>query len=149
MGRARAPFSRNPEAEYVAVRRIKRGGGKYLEPGDDIPKNLFKRHMLKNFYLRRRIGFKGSDWAESMIKASGDAHARPEVTGVTKPTPLPTPPIVKSESPKKTEKKQHVLPDGVTIERKAAGWITILLEGEEIDQVRGDAALENWISKNG
>ena len=135
MGRVvRQFFSRDPKTQYVAVRRLKIGEGKYLEPGDNIPDKMFKLYVLRHLYQRRRIGVSGSDWAKEMIKSLGNAHARPEVT---------------SNKPNEEKPTSIALPDGVTIDRKGAGWIDIFLDGEEIDTVRGDDELSDWVKNNG
>lgn len=137
-------FSRNPEVKYTAVRRIKLSENKYLEPGDAIPDGVFKMNILNHLYKRRRIGITGSDWTNSMVDAYKAALA-----AESKPTIKPNPPIKKEETPKQEKPTSVDLPDGVTIERKSAGWIDVLLDGEVVDTVRGDKALKKWFNDNG
>ena len=132
-------FSRNPKVKYTAVRRIKQTENKYLEPGDEIPAGVFKLNVLNHLYKRRRIGITGSDWTNSMVDAYKAALA-----AESKPAIKTNPPITKQENP-----TSIALPDGVTIKHKGAGWIDIFLDGEEIDTVRGDDELSDWVKNNG
>ena len=133
-----------PHYDFVAVKRIKLAEDKNLEPGDNIPEGKFKVFHLRSLYQRRRIGVKGSEWAEAMIKAAGDAYARPEVS-----TKAPAPQKSIKPDIKAPVAEEIILPQGITIDRSGPGWIKISLDGEEIDKVRGDDALKSWLKENG
>lgn len=142
MGRV-SKQSFRPYYEFVAVKRIKKSSDAYIQPGEDIPKGMFKNFHLNSLYRRRMIGVKGSDWAKAMTAAAGNAHAKPEVAA--KPVVAP-PPAPQQPRPAAPDIK---LPDGISIDRSGPGWISIKLDGEEVDKVRGDDALKQWLSDNG
>lgn len=136
---ARQPFRRS--GDFIAVRRIRLSAEVALEPGTKIDKKIVRLHQLRHWYQRRRIGVQGSDWAKSMLENVENSHARPDVVVPVKKTAPKTPDVVQDDD--------IALPESVSIERSGPGWITILLEGEEVDKVRGDDALKAWLKDNG
>ena len=68
--------------EYVVTAPLKLADKVALKPGDIIDSFEFSTRQLRSLYRRKRIGIRGSFWAESMIKRYMDRQKQATIRSI-------------------------------------------------------------------
>lgn len=117
-------------ATFVVVRPVRLTKDHTLQPGELITPGMLRRYHLMSLYRRFRIAEDGDLWAEGMIagwKAKGGEVASP---------PEPEPELVAEAGDLK-------------VFFVGSGWYSVRNpEGEEVEKLRGQEALESWVAAN-
>lgn len=114
--------------EFVVTAPLKMTNNVVVLPGEDFDIKPFTTRYLRSLYRRKRIGIKGSEWANGMIARfrarRGHVEARPVVEE-------PAPPV---------DRYRY---DSIRVTQKGS-WFSVAHDGEEIARLHGQTALDEW-----